>query len=111
MIEQIIFQTDWWIHVLASLGLWLFFYLLEEKYLQKEFNKKAVLVQVLLASLIDLDHLFSIPIYDASRCSINNHALHSYFMFPLYIIGLFSRYRYFFVSLLLHLFIDYLACI
>ncbi len=110
MLEQILLQTDWWIHLVASLALWLFFYGLEDKYLKRNFNKRAVLIQILLANLIDLDHLFSFPIYDAGRCSINNHFLHSIFMFAFYALGLFSRYRYFFVSLSLHLIIDFFGC-
>lgn len=111
MIIQIIFQSDWWIHILASLVLWLFFYLFEVKYLKINFNQRLVLIQILLANLIDFDHLLSSPIYEPGRCSINNHLLHSYFIFPLYFIGLFSRYRYFFTSLILHLVIDYIGCL
>ncbi len=111
MFIQIFFQSDWWLHILASLFLWLLFYLFEAKYLKRNFNQRLALIQILLANLIDLDHLLSSPIYEPGRCSINNHLLHSYFMFPLYLIGLFSRYRYFWASISLHLLIDYLGCI
>jgi len=110
MLQQIILSSDWWIHILFSLFLFGFLYLFEAKYLKREFKAKAVLIQLLLANLIDLDHLFSTPIFDPTRCSINNHALHQVFLLPLYILGLFTRYRYFFLSIIFHLLIDYLLC-
>lgn len=111
MLVKILFQSDWWWHVIASLVLWALFYLIETYFLKRNFAKKKVLVQLLLANLIDLDHLLSVPIFDANRCSINNHVLHSWLVFPGYLLGLFTSYRYFFSGVILHLIIDYLACI
>lgn len=110
MIEKILLQSDWWWHIVASLLLWVIFYLVETYLLKRNFKKREALVQLLLSSLIDLDHLFSVPIYEASRCSINNHALHYALVFPAYVLGLFTRYRYFFAGIILHLLIDYLTC-
>lgn len=111
MLEQIIFQSDWWLHLLSNLILWGILFLIESKYLKKNFSSQNVLIQLLLSNLIDLDHLFSSSLFDASRCSINNHFLHSFFVFPIYLLGLLSRFRYFFMGIILHLIIDSLGCI
>lgn len=110
-IIEIISHSDWYIHLLANLILYLFLFLLEKKLLKREFSGKKVLGQLLLSNLIDLDHLFSYPIFAAGRCSINNHILHSNYLFPVYIVGLFTRFKYFFMGIGLHLLIDYLGCI
>ena len=110
MLVKILLQSDWWWHIVASFLLWGLFYLVETYLLKRNFAKKKALVQLLLSSLIDFDHLLSVPIFDANRCSINNHALHSWLVFPGYILGLFTSYRYFFTGVIAHLMIDYLAC-
>ena len=110
MLQTILLQSDWWIHFLASLLLGLIFYLIEVRYLRRQFKTKQVFWQLLLANLIDLDHFFSVPIYDSGRCSINHHALHHWLAFPVYLLGLLTRYRYFFASVILHLVIDYFSC-
>lgn len=108
---NILLQSDWCLHLIVSFLLFIFFFLLEKKYLKSEVKVKTIFWQIFLANLIDLDHLLSSPIYLEGRCSINNHLFHSWYFFPLYIVGLFSRYRYFFSSLILHLCIDYLGCL
>ena len=40
---------------------------------------KKVWLIFILTMLIDLDHLLATPIFDATRCSINFHPLHSYY--------------------------------
>ena len=52
--------------------------------------KKAYLI-FLLTMLVDLDHLFSNPIFDSNRCSINFHPLHSFYAFAAYIILALSK--------------------
>ena len=65
-----------------------------------------------LANLVDLDHLLANPIYDPLRCGINFHPLHSWFMLPLYVAGLFHRKtRYLSVGILPHLLLDGIDCI
>ena len=57
-------------------------------------NKKEFINMVLwfsAANLMDIDHLLANPIYDPLRCSINFHPLHSWFMFPIYVAGLFNK--------------------
>jgi hypothetical protein len=61
--------------------------------------------------LIDLDHLLANPIFDASRCSINFHPLHTYYAIVGYILMLIpKKIRILGIALLLHMFTDYLDC-
>lgn len=111
LMQEIIFQSDWWLHIVASFLLWGVLYLIEAKLLKRNFKSQAALAQLLLANLIDLDHLLSFPIFESGRCSINNHILHSVYVFPLYLLGVFTKYRYFFFGLFLHLLIDLYGCL
>jgi hypothetical protein len=81
----------------------------------KKLNKKEIIrinLYFLLANLADIDHLLASPIYDAARCSINFHVLHSWFMFPLYAAGLFfKKTRYLCIGLFLHMGIDFADCL
>ena len=62
--------------------------------------------------LIDLDHLLASPIFDANRCSINFHHLHTYYFIGAYTIMLIpKKIRILGIALLLHMFTDYLDCI
>lgn len=106
-----IIQSDWYLHLIASLLLFVVFYYFEIRHFKKPVKGKVIFWQIFLANLIDLDHLLSTPIYQEGRCSINNHLLHSWYLFPAYILGLFSPYKYFFSSLILHLIIDFLGCL
>jgi len=56
---------------------------------KKEF--KGMVFWFSLANLIDLDHLLANPIYNPLRCGINFHPLHSWFIYPVYIGGLFHK--------------------
>jgi len=72
--------------------------------------EKAWLLMI-LTMLIDLDHLFAVPIFDASRCSINFHPLHTYVAGAGYILLLFfSKTRIIAVGLVLHLITDTIDC-
>ncbi len=104
-------QSDWWIHILSNFALWGLLYLIEFKLLKRSFKARSVLIQLLLSNLIDLDHLLSSTIYDPSRCSINNHLFHSFYIFPAYVVGLFTKFRYFFMGIGMHLLIDYIGCL
>ena len=76
---------------------------------KKEWKK--VYFIFLLAMLIDLDHLLANPIFDANRCSINFHPLHTYYAIGIYIIGLFfKKTRIVALGLLLHIFADFVDC-
>ena len=67
---------------------------------------------MVLTMLIDVDHLFSNPIFDPNRCSINFHILHTYYAMIIYV-GLlfFKKTRIIGVGLLLHILTDYLDCL
>ncbi|RPD98833.1 hypothetical protein EGM88_06495 [Aureibaculum marinum] len=67
---------------------------------------------MILTMFIDLDHLLATPIFDANRCSINFHPLHSYFAAFIYVIILFiKKTRIIAVGLLFHLITDTLDCL
>lgn len=77
----------------------------------KEQWKKAWLLMV-LTMLIDLDHLLAIPIYDAQRCSINFHPLHTYYALAVYVFLLFFKQtRIVAIALVLHLLTDAIDCL
>ncbi|MDJ0645206.1 MAG: DUF6122 family protein [Flavobacteriaceae bacterium] len=61
--------------------------------------------------LIDLDHLLTHPIFDANRCSINFHPLHTYYAGFIYILLFFiKKTRIIAIGLVLHLITDGLDC-
>ncbi|MDO1500045.1 DUF6122 family protein [Winogradskyella maritima] len=66
---------------------------------------------MLAAFVIDLDHLFATPIFDANRCSINTHVLHSYYAMVVYLILLIpKRTRWFGIGLIIHICADWIDC-
>jgi len=63
------------------------------------------------AMAIDLDHLLADPIFDANRCSIDFHPLHTYPAIVVYGLLLFvPRARVFGVGLLIHIALDAVDC-
>ncbi|MCZ4408903.1 DUF6122 family protein [Cryomorphaceae bacterium 1068] len=73
--------------------------------------KKAYLI-LLATMLVDLDHLLANPIFDANRCSINYHPLHSYYAMMVYVVMLFFRKPFYIIGigLLFHMFTDLVDC-
>lgn len=66
----------------------------------------------LLAMLIDLDHLLATPIFEAGRCSIGFHPLHSYFAIGVYLVLLFfKKLRLVGIALLWHIITDAVDCL
>lgn len=62
--------------------------------------------------LVDLDHLLSVPVYDAQRCSIGFHPLHTYPMVGVYIILLFfPKSRLIALGLVVHMLLDGVDCV
>jgi hypothetical protein len=62
--------------------------------------------------LIDLDHLFSNPIFDPDRCSINFHPMHSYIAIGIYIIlFLPKKTRLLGLGLIIHILADSADCL
>jgi len=77
----------------------------------RSYWKKAWLLFI-LTMFVDLDHLLADPIFDANRCSINFHPLHTYWAAIVYIILLFfKKTRIVAIGLLLHLVTDWLDCL
>lgn len=72
--------------------------------------KKAWLV-LIATMLVDLDHLLVDPIFEANRCSINFHPLHTYYAMGIYVCLLYFRTtRVIAVGLLFHMFTDRIDC-
>ena len=99
-------------HIASNLILVGIIYLISKFITKKDFNWKFASILLISSNLIDIDHLLATPIYDSTRCSINFHPLHSWYMFPLYFIGLFfKKYAFLFVGIIMHLLLDYLDCL
>lgn len=79
-------------------------------FFKKEWKK--VYVIMLLTMIVDLDHLLANPIYQADRCSINFHPLHSYYAIALYFIMSFFRkpFNIIGIGLVLHMMADFTDC-
>ncbi len=63
--------------------------------------------------LVDIDHLFANPIFQANRCSINFHFLHTYYAMIVYVILLFFRkpFNIIGIGLLFHMLTDIIDCL
>ncbi len=72
--------------------------------------KQAWLI-IIATMLVDLDHLLAQPIFDAERCSIGFHFLHSFPAMAVYAIMLFfPKLRIIAVGLLFHMLTDQIDC-
>ena len=79
-------------------------------FFRHSFLKASVII--LLANLIDIDHLLANPIFDPNRCSIGFHFLHSYYAIAIYLIVLFiPKTRLIGIGLILHILTDFIDCI
>ncbi|MUP15591.1 hypothetical protein DWB61_11125 [Ancylomarina euxinus] len=77
----------------------------------RESWKKAWLI-MLATMLVDLDHLLATPIFEAGRCSIGFHPLHSYYAIAIYFIMVFfPKVRIVAIGLLLHMLTDFQDCL
>ena len=76
-------------------------------------NWKKVYLIMLLTMIVDLDHLIANPIFQADRCSINFHPLHTYYAIAAYIILIFFRkpINIIGIGLLLHMLTDFIDCL
>jgi len=91
------------IHFLAPLLIALIFF--------KNNWQKAYLIMI-ATMLIDLDHILASPIFDANRCSINFHHLHSYFAIGLYIVLAFiKKTRLLGIGFCIHIIADWCDCL
>jgi hypothetical protein len=67
---------------------------------------------MLLTMVIDVDHLLATPIYDAHRCSIGFHPLHTWMAIAIYVSMLFmSSTRVMGAGLVVHMALDALDCV
>ena len=90
------------IHVFLPLAIALMFY-------RKQWFKAYVIM--LLGFLIDIDHLLATPIFQADRCSINFHPLHSYYAIGIYVLLLIPhKTRLIALGLLAHIIADSADC-
>ena len=77
-------------------------------------NWKEAFVIMLLTMLIDLDHLVASPIFDANRCSIGYHPLHTVYASIFYLALLFDpswKIKAVSIGCLWHLSTDYIDCL
>ena len=93
------------LHFLApGLMSWIFF---------REIWRKSWFLMI-LTMVVDLDHLLATPLFDAGRCSINFHPLHSYYAIGFYFLLLLVPNLYIriiAVGLLFHMFTDWQDCL
>ena len=69
------------------------------------------LAMMLLAFVIDIDHLLADPIYDPTRCSMGFHPLHTLIPVGCYLaIFAHERTRIFGLGLLIHVALDSIDC-
>ena len=69
---------------------------------------------LVLTMLVDLDHLFSTPIFDPGRCSIGFHPLHTLPAIFIYLLLLWvpnQLVRILAIGLLLHMLTDFADCL
>ncbi|NEV93782.1 hypothetical protein G3567_06420 [Psychroflexus sp. YR1-1] len=75
---------------------------------------KAYLI-LLSTMLVDLDHLWAVPIFDPDRCSIGFHAFHSEIAILIYVVSLFilknKWLKLFCIGLIFHMITDGLDCL
>ena len=74
-------------------------------------NRWKVILILLAAILIDLDHLLADPIFDPNRCSIGFHPLHTYWALIFYVLLLaWNKTRLIGLGLLIHILADAVDC-
>lgn len=80
-------------------------------FFKKEWKK--VYLILIMTILVDLDHLVAEPIFQADRCSINFHFLHTYHAMFIYVVLLFFRkpFNLIGIGLLFHMFTDCIDCL
>lgn len=73
---------------------------------------KKIYLIFILSMLVDLDHLLATPIFEANRCSINYHPLHSYYAIGVYVLLVIpQKTRVIAIALLLHMLTDWIDCL
>ena len=99
------------IRFIAHYGIHFILPLLIAYFFFKENRNKIALI-LLLGIALDIDHLLATPIFDAARCSINFHPLHSYWAIILYVLLVFFRKtRIWGIAFLIHILADIVDCL
>ncbi|MGQ7868761.1 DUF6122 family protein [Sunxiuqinia sp. sy24] len=95
------------IHYFLHLG---FPFFIAYVFFRKDWKK--VYLILLATMLVDLDHLLATPIFQANRCSINFHFLHTYYAMIVYVVLLFFRkpFNIIGIGLLFHMLTDFIDC-
>jgi hypothetical protein len=80
-------------------------------FFQQDFKK--VYFIFLLTMLVDLDHLLANPIFQANRCSIGFHPLHTLYAIIVYVVLVVcpKNYRVIGIGLLFHMLTDFIDCL
>lgn len=66
---------------------------------------------MMLGMVIDIDHLMATPIYDAGRCSIGFHPLHTWLAITLYVaLTMHPKTRVIGIGLCIHIALDAIDC-
>jgi len=74
-------------------------------------NWKTAYIIIAAGILIDVDHFLANPIFDANRCSINFHPLHTYYAMIVYVLLLLpKKTRLIGIGLCIHIIADYVDC-
>lgn len=76
-------------------------------------NWKQAYLIMLATMAVDIDHLLATPIFQANRCSINFHYLHTLYAIGLYFVLLFFRkpFNIIGLGLLFHMVTDSIDCL
>jgi len=76
-------------------------------------KNRLVVIAILLAGIvIDIDHFWATPIFDANRCSIGFHFLHSYWAIAAYgMLLLWKKTRLVGLALAIHIVADSVDCL
>lgn len=76
-------------------------------------NWKTAYGLMLVTMLVDLDHLMATPVFQADRCSIGFHFLHTFYAMGVYLLLLFfsGPWRIISIGLLLHMLTDFIDCL
>lgn len=65
--------------------------------------------------IVDIDHLWAVPIFDPGRCSIGFHTFHSKVAITIYVLSLFifknKWIKLFCIGLIFHMITDGLDCL
>lgn len=100
IIQQVI---HYFLHLLFPLGVAYFFF---------RTRWKQVYLVFLLTILVDIDHFLSNPVFNACRCSIGFHPLHSYPAIIAYsLMLLHPKLRVIAIGVLMHMATDYIDCL